>query len=51
MNLIVDDEPKSFHEAFKAKFDNILLGTISLPINIPGTNYYKGLQVIYIHTH
>ncbi|KAK4260983.1 hypothetical protein QN277_004039 [Acacia crassicarpa] len=44
MNLIVDDEPKSFHEAFKAKFDNILLGTISLPINIPGTNYYKGLQ-------
>lgn len=44
-NQIVDDEPKSFHEAFKATFDNIYLGTICLPINIPGTSYYKGLKV------
>ncbi|XP_054808940.1 cytochrome P450 85A-like [Prosopis cineraria] len=44
MKQIVDDEPKSFHEAFKATFDNILLGTISLPIKIPGTSYYIGLQ-------
>ncbi|KAF7809026.1 cytochrome P450 85A-like [Senna tora] len=44
MKQIVEDVPSSFHEEFKAIFDNIVLGTISLPIKIPGTNYYRGLQ-------
>lgn len=45
MKLIVENEPSPFHEAFKATFDNIVSGTFSLPIKIPGTNYFRGLQV------
>ncbi|XP_027361044.1 cytochrome P450 85A-like isoform X1 [Abrus precatorius] len=44
MKLIVENEPSPFNEAFKATFDNIVSGTFSLPINIPGTNYFRGLQ-------
>ncbi|KAK7274992.1 hypothetical protein RIF29_16098 [Crotalaria pallida] len=44
MKLIVENEPSPFHEAFKATFDNIVSGTFSLPIKIPGTNYFRGLQ-------
>lgn len=43
------DEPSSFHEAFEATFYNMVLQTISLSVKVPGTNYYRGLQVyIYI---
>lgn len=42
---IVEGELGSSCEVLKPKFDKLLLGTISLPINIPGTNYYQGLQV------
>ncbi|XP_042496837.1 cytochrome P450 85A-like [Macadamia integrifolia] len=31
-------------EAFKPEFQKLVLGTISLPIRIPGTNYHSGLQ-------
>ncbi|XP_043706110.1 cytochrome P450 85A1-like isoform X2 [Telopea speciosissima] len=31
-------------EAFKPEFQKLVLGTISLPISIPGTNYHSGLQ-------
>ncbi|KAI4358004.1 hypothetical protein L6164_001913 [Bauhinia variegata] len=44
MKLIIENESASFHEAFKATFDNLVLGTISLPIKIPGTSYFRGLQ-------
>ncbi|XP_061340195.1 cytochrome P450 85A-like [Gastrolobium bilobum] len=44
MKLIVENEPSPFHETFKATFDNIVSGTFSLPIKIPGTNYFRGLQ-------
>jgi len=32
-------------DALKAELYTLVLGTFSLPINIPGTNYSKGLQV------
>ncbi|KAJ4961273.1 hypothetical protein NE237_021183 [Protea cynaroides] len=31
-------------EAFKPEFQKLVLGTISLPINLPGTNYHSGSQ-------
>ncbi|XP_027099305.1 cytochrome P450 85A [Coffea arabica] len=43
-NQILEDESSVIYEAFKAEFDKFVVGTISLPINLPGTNYYKGLQ-------
>ncbi|KAI4358003.1 hypothetical protein L6164_001912 [Bauhinia variegata] len=44
MNLIIENESTAFHEAFKATFDNLVLGIISLPIKIPGTSYFRALQ-------
>jgi brassinosteroid-6-oxidase 2 len=35
-------------DALKAELYTLVLGTFSLPINIPGTNYSKGLQVLFI---
>ena len=32
-------------KTFKAEFDKVATASLSLPINIPGTNYYEGLQV------
>lgn len=40
---IVESESDSIYEAFKPEFDKLLLGTFSLPVNIPRTNYYQGL--------
>ncbi|KAE8673251.1 Cytochrome P450 85A1 [Hibiscus syriacus] len=37
-------EPTSFYEIFKPEFDKLLVGTLSLPINIPRTNYHHGFQ-------
>ena len=34
-------------DALKAELYTLVLGTFSLPINIPGTNYSKGLQVLF----
>ncbi|KAG5079814.1 hypothetical protein AAZX31_02G113700 [Glycine max] len=44
MKAVVENEPNSFVESFKATFDSMALGTISLPIKIPGTQYYRGLK-------
>ena len=44
-NQILEDESSVIYEAFKAEFDKFVVGTISLPINLPGINYYKGVQV------
>lgn len=32
-------------DSFKTEFFKLVLGTISLPINLPGTNYHRGFQV------
>lgn len=32
-------------DALKAELYTLVLGTISLPINLPGTNYYQGFKV------
>ncbi|RDY02306.1 Cytochrome P450 85A, partial [Mucuna pruriens] len=44
MKAVVENEPNSFLQSFKAIFDKMALGTISLPIKIPGTDYFRGLQ-------
>ncbi|KDP41328.1 hypothetical protein JCGZ_15735 [Jatropha curcas] len=41
---ILETESGSIYESLKSEFDKLLLGTLSLPINIPGTNYYSGFQ-------
>lgn len=35
----------SVYNVLKSEFDKLTLGTLSLPIYFPGTNYYKGLMV------
>ncbi|KAL5725807.1 Cytochrome P450 85A [Ranunculus cassubicifolius] len=35
---------ESCSEALKTEFCNLVQGTISLPINLPGTNYHSGLE-------
>ncbi|KAJ7943321.1 Cytochrome P450 [Quillaja saponaria] len=44
MKQIVETESISFCEAFKATFDKLASGTIALPIKLPGTTYFQGLQ-------
>lgn len=41
---IVEKESASQYDIFKPEFDKLLVGTLSLPINIPGTNYHHGFQ-------
>ncbi|KAK8567370.1 hypothetical protein V6N12_005960 [Hibiscus sabdariffa] len=41
---IVDREPASLYEMFKPALDKLVVGALSLPINIPGTTYYHGLE-------
>ena len=36
----------SFLQFFKATIDNMALGTIFLPIKIPRTQYYRGLNMV-----
>ena len=42
---IVEKESASLYEIFKPEFDKLLVGTLSLPINLPRTNYHHGFQV------
>ncbi|XP_021910193.1 cytochrome P450 85A-like [Carica papaya] len=44
LKQIVEGESSLFYERFKTEFDKLVLGTLSLPINIPGTNYHRGVQ-------
>ncbi|KAF7132327.1 hypothetical protein RHSIM_Rhsim09G0125800 [Rhododendron simsii] len=39
---IMEIESDSIYEAFQAEFDKLMAGTLSLPINIPGTTYHRG---------
>lgn len=43
--LIAEAESDSIYNRFKAEFDKLLIGSLSLPINLPGTSYYHGLKV------
>lgn len=42
---IIEIESDSTYEAFKVEFNKLMVGTLSLPINIPGTNYHRGFLV------
>lgn len=42
---IISAECDLIYEAFKREFDKVATAALSLPINIPGTYYYQGLQV------
>jgi len=46
LKLIAGIETGPFSEALESEINKLLIGTISLPINLPGTNYHQGLQVI-----
>ncbi|XP_077216034.1 cytochrome P450 85A1-like isoform X1 [Tasmannia lanceolata] len=37
-------ESGSLSETFKPEFYKLVLGTLSLPIDLPGTNYHRGFQ-------
>ncbi|KAK6116417.1 hypothetical protein DH2020_049879 [Rehmannia glutinosa] len=41
---IAEAESNSVYNSFKCEFDKLLTGSLSLPINIPGTNYYQGFK-------
>jgi hypothetical protein len=38
-------------DALRTELYTLVLGTISLPINVPGTNYNKGLHVLFLALH
>ncbi|KAI3452915.1 hypothetical protein Pfo_009578 [Paulownia fortunei] len=41
---IAEAESNSIYDSFKCEFDKLLIGSLSLPINLPGTNYYQGFK-------
>ncbi|XP_044489546.1 cytochrome P450 85A-like [Mangifera indica] len=41
---IVEKESSQIYDTFKKEFDKLVVGTISFPINLPGTKYNYGLQ-------
>ncbi|KAJ4833109.1 hypothetical protein Tsubulata_001098 [Turnera subulata] len=44
LKQIAGNESGSFSQAFMPEFFKLVLGTISLPIDLPGTNYRRGFQ-------
>ncbi|KAK9113650.1 hypothetical protein Syun_020447 [Stephania yunnanensis] len=44
LKMIANVESGPIPEAFKPEFLTLIDGTISLPLNIPGTHYYNGLK-------
>ncbi|KAL2546617.1 Cytochrome [Forsythia ovata] len=44
LKQIAEVESSSIYEDFKVEFGKLLVGSLSLPINIPGTKYYHGLK-------
>ncbi|GFZ19028.1 brassinosteroid-6-oxidase 1 [Actinidia rufa] len=60
LNQIAGTESDSMSQEFMPEFFKLVLGTLSLPINLPGTNYHQGFQTIsttsmmavkYLHDH
>lgn len=43
---IAEAEFSSVYGKFKSEFDKLLIGSLSLPINLPGTRYYRGFKVV-----
>ncbi|KAK4484041.1 hypothetical protein RD792_011256 [Penstemon davidsonii] len=41
---IAEVESSSIYGSFKIEFDKLFIGSLSLPINLPGTNYYQGFK-------
>ncbi|KAK4280293.1 hypothetical protein QN277_011933 [Acacia crassicarpa] len=44
LKQIAGIESGSISQPFMAEFFNLVLGTLSLPINLPGTNYSRGVK-------
>ncbi|KAJ9562204.1 hypothetical protein OSB04_007364 [Centaurea solstitialis] len=44
LNQVAGIEASPLSKEFMAEFYKLVLGTISLPINLPFTNYYRGLK-------
>ncbi|WVZ14992.1 hypothetical protein V8G54_012558 [Vigna mungo] len=44
LKQIAGRESVSLSDSFMTEFFKLVLGTISLPINLPGTNYHRGFQ-------
>ncbi|XP_052195278.1 cytochrome P450 85A-like isoform X2 [Diospyros lotus] len=44
LNQIAGAESASLSPEFMPEFFKLVLGTLSLPINLPGTNYHRGVQ-------
>ncbi|GFZ19208.1 brassinosteroid-6-oxidase 1 [Actinidia rufa] len=44
LNQIAGTESDSMSQEFMPEFFKLVLGTLSLPINLPGTNYHQGFQ-------
>ncbi|KAL6961130.1 hypothetical protein U1Q18_038893 [Sarracenia purpurea var. burkii] len=44
LNQIAGIESVSMSQQFMPEFFKLVLGTLSLPINFPGTNYHRGFQ-------
>ncbi|CAM8950472.1 unnamed protein product [Rhodiola kirilowii] len=42
--IIETESSSTLFNAFKQEFDKLYTGTLSLPINIPGTNYHLGFK-------
>ncbi|KAH7850070.1 hypothetical protein Vadar_027387 [Vaccinium darrowii] len=40
--LLMEIESSSIYKAYKAEFDKLMVGALSLPINVPRTNYHRG---------
>ncbi|KAE9466644.1 hypothetical protein C3L33_01453, partial [Rhododendron williamsianum] len=45
LNQIAGLESIAMSQEFMSEFFKLVLGTLSLPINLPGTNYHRGFQV------
>ncbi|XP_057962993.1 cytochrome P450 85A-like [Malania oleifera] len=43
LRQIMELESTAIYESFESEFDTMLLGTLALPINFPGSNYRRGL--------
>jgi len=50
LKQIAGMESSSISQPFMTEFFKLVLGTLSLPINLPGTNYRRGLQVYIVIT-
>jgi brassinosteroid-6-oxidase 1 len=45
LKQIAGIEAGPLSDALKAELFKLVLGTLSLPFNFPGTNYYQGFEV------